>query len=325
MTKYAISVIAIMAVVCVTVALITVWNGYYRVAEFSFAVFGDAPYETDEQAPYETMLKTLDAQKLAVIIHVGDLFWRPCTDAAYHETRNRLQLLKHALVYTPGDNEWTDCWEKELGTMVPLERLESLRKVFFSAPSHSLGGKPIKVVSQETISGGLRENVRWRYGGVVFATVHIVGSMNAMQAFPGRTAADDAESKQRTEAAAAWVRSTFAHAKNQGAPAVVLAFHANPVFTVPPGTAYREAFEPFLLALEEEVEAFGKPVLAVHGDFHDPLIDQPLTRRTTKKKLENFTRAQVPGSPFVGWARVTVTPSAKSPFAVEMKIVKSYP
>ena len=41
--------------------------------------------------------------------------------------------------------------------------------------------------------------------------------------------------------------------------------------------------------LEEEVEAFGRPVLLVHGDYHDYVVDQPLRRRTTGALLENST------------------------------------
>jgi len=35
------------------------------------------------------------------------------------------------LIYTPGDNEWTDCNKLEAGSYNPQERLETARKVFF--------------------------------------------------------------------------------------------------------------------------------------------------------------------------------------------------
>jgi hypothetical protein len=89
------------------------------------------------------------------------------------------------------------------------------------------------------------------------------------------------------------------------------------VLEAPPGDPYRQAFEPFITALEAEVEQFAKPVLALHGDGHDYTVDHPLLRRTTLLRLENFARLQVPGSPRVGWVRVLVKPGARDPFTFE--------
>ena len=85
----------------------------------------------------------------------------------------------------------------------------------------------------------------------------------------------------------------------------------------------RLAYEPFAAALEEEVERFGKPVLAVHGDAHKLTVDYPLVRRTTGRWLANLTRLEVPGSPDVGWVRVVVTPGAAQPFAFQPLIVSA--
>ncbi len=41
-------------------------------------------------------------------------------------------------------------------------------------------------------------------------------------------------------------------------------------------------------------------------------------------RLENLTRVQVPGSPLVGWVRVTVTPGADEPFAFESNVVPAW-
>ncbi|HEX5761463.1 MAG TPA: hypothetical protein VF121_19935, partial [Thermoanaerobaculia bacterium] len=160
----------------------------------------------------------------------------------------------------------------------------------------------------------LVENARWSHRGVVFATLHLPGSRNALDPFPGRSAADDAESRRRTAAATAWLRETFAAAKAASAAAVVLAFHANPGFEQPIDDPYRRAYEPFLAALEEEVERFQRPVLMAQGDDHEYLVDHPLVRRTTRRRLGNLTRLQVPGSPEVGWVRVVVTPGGADPF-----------
>jgi len=101
----------------------------------------------------------------------------------------------------------------------------------------------------------------------------------------------------------------------------VLAFHGNPVFENPVEDRYRRTYEPFHEALEREVERFGKPVLVTHGDHHEYVVDRPLVRRTDGRPLHNLVRMQVPGSPNVGWVRVTVTPGADEPFAFRAHVV----
>ena len=107
--------------------------------------------------------------------------------------------------------------------------------------------------------------------------MNLPGSWNAREPFSGRTAADDEASVRRTDAATAWLRETFAAARDAQASAVVIGFHANPSFDSPVDDEYRQSYEPFLTALEEEVERFARPVLVVHGDDHEFTVDHPLT------------------------------------------------
>jgi hypothetical protein len=291
---------------------------------FAFAVLGDAPYYMWEDLQFRLVLKALDAHELRSVVHVGDMFWRPCTDAYYRRSLEWFNGLRHPVIYTPGDNEWFDCWEPGSGRFAPQDRLDRIRKIFFSNPARSLGQRPRTLVSQ----GGrgsfpeFVENVRWVEETFVFATVHLIGSMNGMRPFPGRDASEDVAAKRRTEAAASWVRETFAEAVASNAPGVVLAFHASPDFDErPPASRNRAVFEPFLAALEEEVERFPNPVLAMHGDDHIYIVDRPLVRRGTGRRLENLVRVQVPGSPEVGWVRVTVNPAAADPFTFENHVL----
>jgi hypothetical protein len=267
---------------------------------FSFGVFGDAPYFPDEALRYPLLLKHIDAHDLRFVVHVGDIFWRPCSDEHYAEVLRNFNRLHEPVVYTPGDNEWTDCWEEGSGGFQPRERLARIRQIFFAHPARSLGAHPMPLASQ---GGEFVENARWSVDGVVFATVDLPGSDNAMAPFPGRTAADDAEVRRRTEAAAAWTRSAFAEARATGARAVVIAFQAN-MHTEKRGK-FTDAFEPFLGTVEDEAKRFGRPVLLAHGDGHVFTVDHPLAG------IANVTRLQVPGSPEVGWVRVVVTPDTK--------------
>ena len=289
---------------------------------FSFAVLGDAPYYAWEDLQFKLVLQALEANDLAFVIDVGDIFWHPCSDDLYLKTLARFNSLRHPLIYTPGDNEWTDCWEPGSGSFAPLERLHRIRQIFFADPSQSLGSNRLALISQ---SGSNRfaefvENARWVQQGIVFATVDVVGSNNAMERFPARTDADDVASKLRTEAAAQWAHEAFEEARIVNASAVVISFHANASLEEP-DEPDRHFFDPFLSTIEEETEKFARPVLLAHGDGHIYAVDHPLVRRTTGRRLENLTRLQVPGSPKVGWVKVIVTPGTENPFAFENHVV----
>ena len=275
---------------------------------WAFAALGDAPYYLWEEPRYRLALRAIDASDLAFAIHVGDIFWKPCSDEHYREKRALLDGVRHPVIYTPGDNETYDCWEAVAGGYRPQERFAALRRIFFADPTRSLGGQSLPLLSQ---GGEFVENARWSHAGVVFATADLIGSWNGMKPFPGRTADDDTASRRRTEAAASWVRETFAEAHRTTAPAVVLACHAFPGDNVP---EYRPRYEPFVTAVEEEAERFARPVLLIHGDGHRYRIDHPLRPR-------NFTRLQVPGSPKVGWVKVVVDVRAREPFAFERHVV----
>lgn len=293
---------------------------------FAFAALGDAPYSPVEFELFDVVLDDLAQHELAAVIHVGDIFSEPCRDEAYRRTRDVFDAIPHPVVYTPGDNEWTDCYDGSPETE-PYGRLASLRDILFDDPSTSRGGRriPLEHQGDDPRRGELPENARWIHDDVVFATVHIVGSANATRAFRDGSEAEENEPAVRTEAAARWLRETFDIAERRDARAVVLAWHAHTFFEDPPEAPYRQPFEPFLRTLEEEVAAFDGPVLGIHGDFHEFIVDRPLVDRATGDTLKTFTRLEVPGSPVVGWVKVSVTPGATEPFAFERRVIPYWP
>lgn len=270
---------------------------------FSFGVFGDGPYELGEGRKFARVLGEVNESDVQWLIHVGDLFWYPCSDEHYRMRRDALDAVRHAVVYTPGDNEWTDCYGRREGRYRPLERLSSLRRVFFSTPTRSLGQRPLELESQsaDTAFAEFVENARWSRGRFVFATIHMVGSNNGMKKFRNRTAADDSAAARRTRAAIAWLDETFAHARRDSARGVVLALHAN----VGLGIESRGHYESFVAALERQVATFDGSVLLIHGDTHEYRVDQPLTD-SVGKVYRNFVRLETFGSPEIGWVRVVV-------------------
>jgi hypothetical protein len=210
------------------------------------------------------------------------------------------------------------------GGFSPRDRLALLRRTMYPRPGASLGRQTLPLETQSTnpAFSEFVEHARWSRSGLLFATIHVVGSGNATDRFPARTDVDDQEERRRLEAALAWVHETFAHAKAQSASAVVVAFQADPGFDWSP--AGQAPFRSLLDAFEDEAVAFGKSVLLIHGDSHTFKTDHPLHARATKRTIDNVMRLEVPGSPLVGWVRVVVTPGTTPSFSFEERLVPSW-
>jgi hypothetical protein len=285
---------------------------------FSFAVIGDAPYDAREERDFDAMLAAMGAEPLAFVIHVGDFKaggGSPCTDALYADRRKRLDASRHALVLTPGDNDWTDCRRASNGKSDPLERLARLREVFFS-DGWSLGRTRIPLARQEACAErdgiacrcpGLPENRLWTRGGVVFATVHMVGSNDNR----GFDSANDAEQGCRAAANRAWIENALRLAETSRSRGLVITAQANPW-----ETSRERIYDPFLAQVAAGARRLGRPLLFIHGDTHTYRFDQPL-RDGHGKAVANAWRLESYGSPVVGWVRVTVDPGDERLFRVE--------
>lgn len=271
---------------------------------FAFGVFGDGPYRAWENGRFRRLIADVNRSDLEWLVHVGDILWFPCSDDAFQDRLASLNSVDHPVIYTPGDNEWTDCHEEIAGGYDPLDRLAALRTIFFSDPQRSLGRRSMRLRSQaeDPTYGEFVENARWTLGGFVFTTIHLVGADNGLRDFPGRTSAYDDEVERRTEAAIQWLDEAFAAAQQMSAKGVVLALHGNPGFDDPEP---RRGYERFVRRLEEQVAAVSFQVLLIHGDTHDQRVDRPL-RDEAGRVYDNFTRLETFGSPDIGWVRVVV-------------------
>src|SRR5258708_17142215 len=117
-----------------------------RPPAFAFGVMGDTPYSEREEPRFLEMVEQMNAAPLAFVVHVGDFKAganSPCSDALFAKRRAQFDSSHHPLVYTPGDNEWTDCRRASNGDGDPIERLAALRRVFF-ADAWSLGARRIE-------------------------------------------------------------------------------------------------------------------------------------------------------------------------------------
>ena len=236
----------------------------------TLAVIGDVPYGESQEATFGQLVDAINADpKVRRVVHVGDTKngSTPCTDERLTAILAAFQSFEDSVVYTPGDNEWTDCHRPLAGGYNPLERLAALRSRYFAQPGSTLGRQPGRVDAQPQ----LVENVRWVQSRVVFATLHVVGSNNGLALWTGEPAVADeqaAEVAARIDAAVAWIDTAFDVAERDGMEGLVLMMQAD---TFPTGTGHE--------AIVERIAArstdFGGPVLLVQGDSHQYLVDHP--------------------------------------------------
>lgn len=95
---------------------------------------GDLPYHLpDDFERFERMIQQINDVNPAFTLHVGDIKSGkvPCSDEYYEKIKNYFNAFEKPLIYTPGDNEWTDCDRELCGSYDPEERLDKLRQLFF--------------------------------------------------------------------------------------------------------------------------------------------------------------------------------------------------
>ncbi|MDP9006531.1 MAG: metallophosphoesterase, partial [Actinomycetota bacterium] len=205
------------------------------------AVIGDTPYGADQADPatFQALLDDIAADpKVRSVVHVGDIKngSTRCDDAYFDQIATVFAASKEPVVYTPGDNEWTDCHRPDNGGYDPYGRLDELRSTFFDQAGKTLGRRPMTVTSQ---GGDFVENVRWIESRVVFTTVHVVGSNNGLAQWTGdletpeNAARREAEVAARIDAATAWIDQAFDAAESTNAEGVVLAMQADTFETTP--------------------------------------------------------------------------------------------
>ena len=128
-----------------------------------------------------------------------------CTDELYAQRRQWFDLSHHPLIYTPGDNEWTDCRRSLSDKRDPLERMQKLR-VTFSSGADSLGQRPVRLERQ---SKDFPEHARWEHEGMVFITLNAPG--------PDNNARMKDEYVRREKAQREWIAQAFDAARRHGA------------------------------------------------------------------------------------------------------------
>ncbi len=292
---------------------------------FTFIGWGDVPYTIPADYPkVDRLIAAMNKVKPVFSIHVGDIKAgnTPCSDEVFQRAFDQIQTVDHPVVYSIGDNEWTDCHREDNGKFDPRERLAKLRQMFFAKPGQSLGRVP-KAIESQALKDPARskfvENQRFVHNGVVFIVPHVVGSNNGFEPIDPKATEEFFE---RNAANVAWIREGFQFARDSGAKAVVVAFQANLYDTRRSAGTSVPASSGFFATIREiatGARAFGKPVLVMHGDQHT--LELESFRDTQLRPVANVLRLQLWGEKKVHAMRIIADPDMHGVFSFAPLIV----
>ncbi len=308
------------------------------------AIYGDAPYGTTPTDTSETQATPAFIDKVnadpavSLVVHVGDIHSGKeyCTAAYDQQIADLWKAFEDPLVYTPGDNEWTDCHKSAEGggsytagppakiTYVtdpdgnpvdyaggdPVANLDLVRRKFFPVAGQTLGRHPLAVTSQAQAFDPAHpedreyiENVRWEQAGVLFVTVDLPGGSNndtdPWYGAPAMSATQSGEVAARTAADLRWLKAAFAQAKGDDVKGVVVNWQADVWDVDGKSASHLSQYDQFVDALADGTTAFGKPVLLLNGDSHVYKSDNPLAASDPLNSLH-------PGHDVANFHRVVV-------------------
>lgn len=310
----------------------------------TLAIYGDAPYgttpaDTAEFLATPAFIAAVNADPaVSLVVHVGDIHSgkQYCTEGYDRSIYDLWKGFTDPLVYTPGDNEWTDCHKVAEGGGAyngttgnidfvlgadgqpvdhaggdPVANLALVRSIFFPQPGATLGGRK-RVLSQASCASSARpsdrkfvENVMWKDSSVLFVTINLPGGSNndndVWYGAPAASVAQTNEVAERTAADLAWLDRAFTVASHGKVAGMVIVAQAD-MWDPEKGAAHQTAYEPFLQHIASHALAFEKPVLMLNGDSHVYQSSNPLAAGDPASAIHpgydvpNFHRIVVHGS-----------------------------
>ena len=87
-----------------------------------FISFGDNPHvpEGEVENYLKMVLDSINKHDPSLVIHVGDTVGgrEPCTNSMIDLQKKVLNSINAPVIYTPGDNEWRDCYQEKKGSCI---------------------------------------------------------------------------------------------------------------------------------------------------------------------------------------------------------------
>jgi hypothetical protein len=319
--KVIISVVGLVAAVSAFVPAVASANdgAPHGPSKSILAVYGDSPYGKSnldpalaDTAQFGATDKFVDSinvdPQVGLVLNVGDIHSGKefCTRQYDQAIFDKWKRFADPVVYTPGDNEWSDCHKAAEGGNVfldpptnslpvdyangdPVANLDLVRKIFFPRPGVTLGTNKKVVLSQKYVydrrhptDAKYVENVMWVQSGALFVTINLPGGSNndtdtwydSTGTLPN-TAAQTQERVERTGADLRWLDAAFAVAKFAHVKGVVIGAQAD-MWDPEKGVAHEAGYEPFVSSVASHTLDFGKPVLMFNGDSHVYRSENPL-------------------------------------------------
>ena len=288
-------------------------------SKFTIAVIGDVPYgttptDTTESLLHPHLVSSINADTdAAFVVHVGDIHSGKqfCTDTYDNQIANDWKAFTKPMVYTPGDNEWTDCHKTgegggsysassgainyivdSNGNKVdyqggdPIANLTLVRTIFFSQPGKDFTGK-MDVHSQARefdpafpADAAYVENVWFERNAILFVTLNMPGGSNndtdVWYGAPAMSAAQTQEVANRSAANLRWLDTAFKRAVASFDSAVVIAIQADMWDVDSKTAAHLTQYKQFVDGIAAKAKDFGRPVILFNGDSHTFRSDNPL-------------------------------------------------
>jgi hypothetical protein len=311
----------------------------------TLAVYGDAPYfdktdatdhklqQSKEFAATPAFIDQVNADPaVQMVAHVGDIHsgQETCREDYDRAIFNLWTSYEDPLVYTPGDNEWSDCSKLpgEAPATNPMDNLRLVRSIFFADPGRTLGQNAFNVTSQANVAArdngdptetDFVENVEFVKGGTLFMTVNIPGGSNndadpwaASVVKPDNPMEQLNERLQRTHADLDWLDRNFAIAQREHDIHQVVIFEQADMWDAADtaNPSHLHNYEGFVESIADHTLALDKPVLLINGDTHVYHSDNPLTPGNALHpgyNVPNFHRIVVQGSaPKMEWLKLEI-------------------
>ena len=261
------------------------------------------PYGDEQEAAFPRLVADVndDPRRAQTVVHLGDIKngSSTCDDARLTRLRDLFGTFDDPFLYTPGDNEWTDCHRPAAGGYVPTERLARLRELFY----------PETEVPVRTQRAPFVENQRWSEAGVDVRArprrrqrqrARARGSAAPRRRRSARSGSPRSRPARPPRSSGSTARSTPPSATR--ARGVVIGMQADTF-------AGSTAFERINDRLEQRAREFRRPVLLLQGDTHVYKTDRPAAARP-EPHAASSSRARPPSE----WLRLTIDPRSREVF-----------
>ncbi len=236
---------------------------------FSFGVLAKPLKASAGENMVRDAIAETDVDNLAFIVANGvKASDESCSDEAYKDRRSLFDSAKNGLIISATASDWTQCVDAK-NRSISAERLSRLREVFF-ADEFSFGDSKIPLIHQSTMPKFRLyvENMHWRIGGIMFATVNLPSNNNNFLNAAGR----NSEFEDRQIANNDWLKRIFVTAKISKLDGVVIFCDGNPMMYVENSLFFssvnkREGFADIRKQIKAFSAKFQGKILIVHSDL----------------------------------------------------------